>query len=89
MLVFQITDPSDPSLSSNDNNPKIINNTSKIPSLLKVLWLGCGNLQLHLCGCALTCTKISVEQETADEGGEEVRMVQERGYIKHIRKRHN
>ena len=31
MLVFQITDPYDPSLSSNDNNPKIINNTSKIP----------------------------------------------------------
>ena len=32
----------DPRLSANDNNPKIINDTSKIPYLLKVLWQGCG-----------------------------------------------
>lgn len=34
LIYFQIIDPHD-KLISNDNNPKIINDTSKIPYLLK------------------------------------------------------
>lgn len=42
VIYFQIIDPYDPRPSSNDNNPKIINDTSKIPYLLKVLRQGRG-----------------------------------------------
>lgn len=42
VIHFQMTDPYDPRPSSKDNNLKILNDTSKIPYVLKVLWQGCG-----------------------------------------------
>lgn len=42
VIHFQMTDPYDPRPSSKDNNLKILNDTSKIPYVLKVLGQGCG-----------------------------------------------